>query len=468
MSKKQKTVFYVIVILSIMLRLSLVLVNRDTNDNHIEVVNKIITTGQLPQTGECWECFQPKLFYWTAAQFLKLFTVNDQGQQILLVQIMNLMVSILMLWFIWKIILQFIFTNSQMKLIAFGLIALNPGLIGINVQSTNDTFVIAFSIIALYFADQFINQKTFRAFIFCVIFSSLSVLSKTNGVVTVLSIGATYVLEFFAQRNFKVGWRYNQLLIAGFYGLCVLVLVVLAPTSQFISNFNKFGTPTTLNISSSDNPLPSFFVKTETIKPGILSIQDGFFTFRFPELLIEPQITTSNKNYPIHRTSFWTILYGRANFVQYSQWPPAWVTSSSPIRNLGRAIYLLALFPTLTILLGTIIEIRAFWGWLRKGKDSIFQPVSAGLFGITWIFFLAFDMAYAMLYRRFDVIKAIFIFPALPAIAVMFLVGWTTLDRWYLKKKPRLQTFLMINLILLLGCYSLDMIALFFQLFHPG
>ena len=112
MSKKQKTVFYVIVILSIMLRLSLVLVNRDTNDNHIEVVNKIITTGQLPQTGECWECFQPKLFYWTAAQFLKLFTVNDQGQQILLVQIMNLMVSILMLWFIWKIILQFIFTNS--------------------------------------------------------------------------------------------------------------------------------------------------------------------------------------------------------------------------------------------------------------------------------------------------------------------------------------------------------------------
>jgi hypothetical protein len=45
------------------LRLALALINRQANDNHLEVATRILATGKLPIKGECFECYQPKLYH---------------------------------------------------------------------------------------------------------------------------------------------------------------------------------------------------------------------------------------------------------------------------------------------------------------------------------------------------------------------------------------------------------------------
>jgi hypothetical protein len=52
-------------------------------------------------------------------------------------------------------------------------------------------------------------------------------------------------------------------------------------------------------------------------------VADGFLTFRLLNLLREPYITYPPAAYPVHRTSFWSQIYGRAHFVHFDAWPPS-------------------------------------------------------------------------------------------------------------------------------------------------
>jgi hypothetical protein len=467
MNKQNKIILFTIFALSILLRFSLAVVNREANDNHIEPINIIIQQGRLPVKEDCWECAHPKLFYSTIAMILKGFSITDTAQRIVTVQMINFLMSLVILWFLWLFIRSLDPADDHLKLLTFGLLALNPELVGINAQATNDTFVITFSIIALYFARQFIDQKQYRALILTILFSALAILSKTNGLITAFAIGLAILFEALARRNFSMKWGKSNLLMAMFYGLSVLTIVVLTPLSQYITNYQKYGSPLAFNSRIPVQPFPSLFEKTDTYKPGILSIQDGFFTFKFLELLIEPQGTTDNKNYPPHRTSFWTILYGRAHFVQYSQWPPSWVTSSTAIRRLGRIIYLFALLPTLMLVIGVITETRNLFNWIWKGAGAGIRPASAGVFLVAWISILIFCIALALQYRMFVHIKTIFVYPAILALAVFFIVGWNTFSAWFLGKRPWLNSLLRASMAILIGLYALDTFALFLQLQLP-
>jgi hypothetical protein len=78
---------------------------------------------------------------------------------------------------------------------------------------------------------------------------------------------------------------------------------------------------------------------------------------------------------------------------------------------------------------------------------------------------LAFAIALALQYRVFNNIKAIYIYPAIPAMSVLFIIGWNTLDGWFLNKKPVIKSLLRVALVILIGLYAMDSIALFLQLY---
>ena len=79
----------VVFIVGTALRVSLALVNREANDDHMTVVRMIRTTGQLPTKADCWECFQPKLFHRTAAAALDMAHVPPGIAEIKIIQLMN-------------------------------------------------------------------------------------------------------------------------------------------------------------------------------------------------------------------------------------------------------------------------------------------------------------------------------------------------------------------------------------------
>jgi hypothetical protein len=468
MNKQNQIILFSIFALSILIRFSLAIVNREANDDHMETINIIIDQGRLPVKEDCWECAHPKLFYSTVAAVSKAFSISDPSQRIVTAQMVNFVLSLVMLWFMWLFIRSLDFADVQQKLITFGLLALNPALVGINAQATNDTFVITFSTAALYFARRFFAQKRYWHLTLTILFSVLAIISKTNGLITAIAIGVAILIEALAERNFSLRWGKSNLWLAGIYGLSVLTLVVLLPVSQYITNYQKYGSPLALNMTVSKQPFPYFFEKTDTFKAGILSIQDGFFTFKFLDLLVEPQTTTDNRPYPPHRTSFWTILYGRAHFIQYNQWPPSWITTSATIRWLGRIIYVMALLPSLALLIGFLVETKNLFKWIWKGIGSELKPTNAGLYVVLWTGILVFDIMIALQFRMFNNIKPIYAFPAIPALAVFIIIGWNKLDGWFLGKRAWLKFLSRASMVILAGLYAIDTIVLFLQLQFPG
>jgi hypothetical protein len=459
MNHTQRIIFYTILFSAIFLRLSLAIVNREANDDHIEVIRLIVEQGRLPLKDDCWECFQPKLFHYSAAGLIKLWAITDPETQIVLAQGINFLVSLLMLWGIWNLLKQIQIAGIGDKILAFGLIALNPALVAINIQATNDTFVISFSTLAILFTFQFILHKKRCDFVLMVVFSALAVLSKSNGAVTVMGIVAFLITRTIYNKNIPFSWTKGDLPAAIAYGAFTVLLVVINPLGQYLDNLKYYGTPVTINMERA--ALPSLFEPTEVYRPGIISIQDGFFTFKFLDLLKNPQITRDNKSYPAHRTSFWTILYARTHFIHYNPWPLSWITDNRLVRMLGRIIYILALLPTSIVLLGVIQSLRKI-----KNNDGTSAASShlPGLFLLLLLAYLGFAILYAIEYRIYTAIKAIFIYPVFVSIGVMYLTGSKWLMTLFEERFPKGNSIYQLGVYSLLIVYVADIFVLIIQL----
>jgi hypothetical protein len=147
-----KILFLITFLLSCALRVAFVRVNRESNDNHVQVVKIILSTGHLPEKKDCSECFQPKLYHFTVAKIIQGFgwmNIN-LNRRTLVAEFINLLAGIMTLVVVFDLIKRLPVRNEWLKFLAFALVALNPQLIGINSQATNDTFLILFSTLALY------------------------------------------------------------------------------------------------------------------------------------------------------------------------------------------------------------------------------------------------------------------------------------------------------------------------------
>lgn len=179
-----------IFLLSAGLRLGLVWVNRQSNDDHFEVIQLILKTGRLPVKPDCWECYQPKLFHYTTAKFLQITGLENTSQDsmILAVELVNYTAGLITLVVIGFFLCHLPVKNELLKVLAFGLVALNPKLIGISSQATNDTFAILFSTLALFYAYAYLERRRPITFLLIVIFTVLGISSKANGWITAIAI----------------------------------------------------------------------------------------------------------------------------------------------------------------------------------------------------------------------------------------------------------------------------------------
>jgi hypothetical protein len=396
--------------------LGLVVFNRDSNDDHFAVIQLILKINRLPEKADCWECYQPKLFHYTAAKFLQLTGQENSNpsSMILAVEMLNYVAGLITILVIGLFLDRLSDKNGLLKVIAFGMVAFNPSLIGISAQATNDTFAILFSTLALFYTYSFLQKKRLVAFLLMLLFTILGISSKTN--VWIIAIAIFIVLLVKAWMGNQE--RLQMLRLADLFGLATLVLSVLNPLNQYISNVHEYGSPILLNIYR--QPMPDFFVQTTAYRPGILSIQDGFFTFKFGDLLRYPRNEIGDV-YPPTRTSLWTLLYAQANSVHFDNWLTSWSTTGEQGFALSRAIYILALVPTLLLLAGAAIEIFLFLKSLVKRDQILAAETHFGLTALTFTGFIIFIILYALEYRDFSVMKEIFLYPALITFPLLFM-----------------------------------------------
>ncbi len=473
MNRRYKILFLVVFIISLLLRLGLTLVNREANDSHMEVVSLILMTNKLPTMQDCGECLQPKLFHYTAAMVIKALGLAqaDIGILWLVAQLINFVAGMVTLSVVFIFLKNLPFKNDLLKFLAFALAALNPALIGINSQATNDTFVILFSTLALYYTYIFCQKQKITTFLLLILFTLLGIASKDNAWVTAIAIFfILLVLAFTKKVPFK-----RAVLFSTVFLVVVPMLSILNPLNQYIVNYQKYGTPIPFNVPRPPLPYLAAYTpgcepqkinpKNVYCRPGILSVKSGFFTFDYFALLEHPRNEGLSEGYPIFQTSFWTFMYAGAHSIHFLNFPATWTTTGNEGFTIARGIFILALIPTIYILGGLVIEVYLFCKGLFRHESASAQTTSYGLFACTFIGYLLFVAFYTYLYRDFSFMKAIFAFPALITFPYLFLRAAEPLYA-FLSKKIRLTTYILdASMVGLLIFYILDTGTMISQIF---
>ncbi len=449
--------FFSVALLSLSLQLALVRYNRQSNDDHMQVVQLMLASPRLPQLEDCWECFQPKMFHFTVTKIVQLLglTALPPSGLSLVAEIVNLLAGLVTLAIAWVFVAHLSVKNRWLKLLAFGLVALNPAIIGINSQATNDTFAILFSTLAIYSAYVFFQRERITAFFLAILFTVLGIATKTNAWVTAIAIVITLFIRAFSEpvRRKKVVTQGIAFLIT------VPVLTVINPLTQYVANYETYRKPISMNIGTL--PLPPLFEKTKyNDRGGILSIQDGFFTFKFASLLDHPRIEYDHDNYPPNRTSFWTVLYGNAHSASFSNYPPSWSSTGTQGFLLARGIFTLALLPTILLFVGAAMETFLVLRSLYKRDLMSAQTISYGMFALIFIGYISFAILYALFYQTFLVLKAIFIFPALLTFPFLFLRAAEPVYTFMSKRIKWGVYILSADVIALLILYVIDIVML--------
>jgi hypothetical protein len=302
------------------------------------------------------------------------------------------------------------------RLLAFALVSLNPTLIGLNAQATNDSFVILFGTLAIASGCEFFETGTSRPFVLMTVSAVLAALSKGNGLVIFLATTATLLHAIVTRREVAGLNRVRLMRMTALF--IAIVVTTAAALGSYRANWEDTGNPLATNGPRA--PLPHLLERTYVYRPGATSVVDTYLTFRLIDMLAHPADTNDPYVYPLHRTSLWSQLYGRAHVVHFAQHPPSWKNTSVLSATVARLILILALLPTTFVLIGmTRMGVRMIGVESDRSPRPPVSPTDE-LLAITAFGFIVFIVVYTLLYRDFSTMKAEFLFPALLAFVFFF------------------------------------------------
>ena len=447
-----------IFVFAIFLRFILATVNQDANDPHIEVISMMVK-GVIPQATDCWMCYHPKLYHFTCAVLIRLLDIETVRLQILLSGLINAVAGSLTLLVFYRFLAQ-IQLNNQMKVIAFALVALNPKLIGINAQVTNDSFVILLATLSIYHLWQYFGSASLIRATGIAVFAALAGITKGSGLVLFAgimgSLFANLLGTWVEKSNLKKKILALTIIFVIFFSIC-------ATLGSYYSNYKILGSP--LAILSKPAPTPHFFKKTVVGRPGVTSIFDAYFTFRLIDLIRMPHINNEKLPFSLHRTSVWSQIYGRTYYVHFDYWPPRWSSDNPFIINIGRAALIFGLVPTLLVLIGFIVTAKEFLVRLCRIGLRVFCDQGRWIFLLFTVGFILMLLRITFVYRGFAFIKAIYIFPALICFMVHFIDGVEYLGGLIRRDKAYLK-FVMLSCGFLLVLFVTDIMFLWLRLSH--
>jgi hypothetical protein len=423
--KRKRTFVLAILFIAFGLRVILAFINRQANDDHMEVINWIVNKANVPIRDNCGICYQPKFFYVISANIITFFKIQTDDHRIIAIQLFNAILGFFTILFFWKFINKQPFNDST-KLLLFAFFAFNPCLTGINVQATNDTLVILGGVMSVYFCDLFFRNITVTNFIFLMASLLVCSLTKTTGLIVFLVISVFFILKTIAQPNINQRLKLSKY----FIGAILIFIGVVVFAGGYYTYYKKYKSLPTTAWNNADPP-PSFFKETTFSvgfpgRPGVLNMASSFFTFRYFDMIKQPYINNEVGNYPMHRTSVWSQLYGRTAFVQFDQWPPAWQTVDSFIVFIGRVLIILGLIPLLLFLSGLCGGVFLFFkNVFKNGKTYLASENNYLHLGITFALFAA-SLKYSYDIRDFSAMKSIYIFPGFISFIKLIADGYAS------------------------------------------
>ena len=433
---KLKKLIHIVFIFSLVLgiggRLYGSYVNTESNDDHVEVVLRILDHQSIAKDS-CWECFQPPLFYQMNAKVANL--LGNQGRSSITRQLQfeNTVFTLLSLYFLFLLLKHQRIKPDITKLsLSFWLV--NPALFGMSFQATNDIVIVFLASAATYYLVRYISLRQVHYMIYVLLLLGLAPHIKGSGIALFGILGLLSIIIILVLKKH----RYLLILVGG-------ISYLLLFQSHYTENARIYDNPFVINQPKLGKP-PLFDDGQEFWKrPGITSVWSGYFKLQSKSLIDTPYNINSGDIYPKHRTSFWAQIYGSFYFSQFLAHPITWVTHHPDVLNVVRVTFVIGLLPILFIL----------WGGFQTLRDMLTKTLRKQYKNENWNQlihlcmaggFLFFTLKYSYDYRDFGCIKAIFILPAFLSLNHFLTVFLTHLDR---KKLARFTTTRVIVVVIL-------------------
>src|SRR5215510_8593871 len=226
-----------------LLRVSLALVNSQANDRHMNVIEIMAYENRIPLPHEDREAFQPKLYHGTVAALLKIVPRQATRLHILIAQLLSCVAGLWTLLLAHRFLMSEVEASEKVRFIAFSLLAVNPVLIGINAQATNDSFVILFGSLAFYFGWHFFQSQRSNDFCWMSVSAVLAGLSKANGLVIFIAILAVFTIGVFRSQGSlsrSTAALYGFVFLAGY-------LAVVPAVGPYWKFYHLYGSPFVTN-----------------------------------------------------------------------------------------------------------------------------------------------------------------------------------------------------------------------------
>lgn len=400
--------------LSCLLIFTLALVNNGyANDDHFTVIELISRFGFLPKSTQCWQCYHPKLYHFLVAQIWNILGITSPYYQHISAQIFSALCGSATVYLFLKFIRPLNFPET-LKLIVFAFFALNPRLIAISAQASNDALVIFLGTANLYAVLRMFRSPSLKYALIVIASLVLGAMAKLNfGVFFIATLIVMAVLALL-HRNYSLSLKKGYLgtALVGF----LLSAVTFLSFNGYIRDYKENGKLFTYNTPTYE--LPHLYNLDPVYIPGIRSIYSGYFKFHYFDLIRNPHLSYTGELRFQHIHSHFSQLYGHFYFLGFDNWPVQWQTDSRVVTATGKVSLAVGIFPTLLLFIGLFLTFRNVF----KGRENLKKDES-------WIYllyiagFLGFSVLFSLIGRTFVFMKAIYIFPGLLATIAPFLLG---------------------------------------------
>ena len=433
-------VFIVALIVGIGGRLWGAWVNNESNDNHVQVVQRILAGDSIAHKDSCWECFQPPLFYSAHAGLSTITGADSRRELIQQMQLVSALMTLLVIYLVFLAVRDLYGRGTLTKMIvAFCL--LNPALFAMGIQGTNDTPVILLATCSAALLLRYMRVQHTRVLLLMGITALMAAFIKGSGLAIFLMFSTWLILLAVKHK------RYIAILVPA------IGLILLTTNSQYRHSYEQYGNAFETNLFK-PSPPPFFDDGKEFYaRPGITSVWNSFGKFRFISMLQTPYNINTNDGhfYPQHRTSFWSQMYGSFLDSQFLQHPYSWENKHPDRLNMVRVLFVLGLLLIVVFGMGLFnvaIDLFTRRSWLTT--DFVFLSLVLGM--------LFFGIKYAYDYRDFGCIKATFLLPVVLPMVVIFKRGWTSI------RSSRISKISKFAVLLILAISAIDLIVLVSQL----
>lgn len=404
----------VVFAISVALRIILSLVNADSHDGHDRIINLIANEYRLPTLADCVQCYSPKLYYVVVAFFVELLDLANTHARIMIAQGLSCAGGLLNLFLIGRFLAEGSGPDRS-RFWVFGLLALNPNIIGFCAMGSNDSWVFLFTTLAVLAVLKFfrhpvpLNIGAIAGWTVCAALtkgSGMVLFGATVGLISLRLIGSE-----------RKGERRHCWAALVAYG--VLFTLLIPPLGQY-NKVEQTGGTIIFN-PPEKAPFPHFFRETtyNEEEVGVRSVFGALMTFRIIDLLKHPQRELQHA----HETSLWSSLHGGFHSVYFCRAPRTWRTNHEGMNHVARGSFVLGLIPLAFLVVGLAHSMHTFRGMIATSRWRAGLRCEELVLLTMLLAYIMAEIAWTLLFRDSDAMRPVYLFPALLAFAYFTVKG---------------------------------------------